>query len=459
MSAIGSINRLFDSLPRTRITVAGREAPAFRCCGVAGFYVALIIVAAGTLLTGRSLAVAALVSAVAAGSFFVWAFFRRWVSGGEKLVLLEHVWFALALVGGALWLVHQPVLPYLDVMSPALAVFLFAGRIGCTMAGCCHGHPSSVGIIYGENAVADGFPMEFAGIRLFPVQAIEALFLLFIGLSGLAALPFARQGEGLIWFLIAYGVTRFGLEGLRADPRPHFLGWSQSRWMCVGQAVAAIGLSESGHTGLAVWAVLALILPAVVIWKAISERRGGRRRLLAAEHILELRDFAMRDVEARAIHGPRLRASSRGVGLAVSLDPGAAPALAHVSLSLTRGHGDLRLLCSLACQSFPGLRPEVTRYTLGRVLHLAVPLPLELGSLSVPASEALALQAYGAAVRLAQSDAAPPTSRAGELRVFVRETERPVARPMAEPEEAPAEDLHPRPKRPWYFGLSGSERE
>ena len=446
------------------MTVSGRELPAFRCCGIAGFHAGLIIVAAGTLLSGRSLAVAALISAVAAGSFFVWALFRRWVSGGEKLVLLEHVWFALALAAGALWLVRQPVLPYLDIMSPALAVFLCAGRIGCAMAGCCHGHPSSVGIVYGEAAVADGFPMEFAGIRLFPVQLIEAFVLLLIGLSGLAALPFGWPGHVLVWFLVAYAVLRFGLEALRADPRPHFLGWSQSRWMCIGQAAFAVALYDFGNTSPAVWVVLGLVLPSVMIWKAISDRRGGRRPLLAAEHIQELRDLVIHDVEAPPIHGPRLRASSRGVGLAVSVDPRTRPAVAHVSLSLTRGHGDLRLLCSLACQAFPGLRAEFTRYTQGRVLHVAVPLPFELGNPSLAANEALALQAYGAAIRRAQGDASASKSHEEELhkeelRVVVRDAERPATRPMAEPEEPPVAESHPRFQKPWYFGLPGSERK
>ncbi len=210
---------------------------------------------------------------------------------------------------------------------------------------------------------------------------------------------------------------------------------------------------------LSSWIVPGLILPAVMLCKAMSGRRGERRRLLVPDHIRQLRDFALRDIETAPIHGPRLRATSRGVGLAVSVDLRATPALAHVSLSLTRGHGDPRLLCSLACQAFPGLRPELTRYTQGRVLHVAVPLPFEYGSPSVPATEALALQAYAAAMRQAPSDAAAPKPGGQELRVLVRDTERPVARAMAEREEPSAAEPHPRPKKPWYFGLTGSERE
>ena len=459
MSAIGSINDLFDALPRTRITVSGRQLPAFRCCGIAGFYAALIVVAAATLLTGRSLAVGVLISAVAAGSFFVWAFFRRRVSGGEKLVLLEHVWFALALVSGALWLVHQPVLTWLDIMAPALALFLSAGRIGCTLVGCCHGHPSSVGIVYKDSAVADGFPAEFVGSGLFPVQAIEGFALLLIGLSGLAALPFARPGEGLIWFLIAYAVVRFGLEALRADPRPHFLGWSQSQWMCIGQGGVAIILSESGNTGPAVWAVLGLILPAVMIWKAVSDRRGGRSRLLRAEHIQEMRDLVIRD----------LRGASHPWTPAARQFPRCCPCCLR---------GFRRRAATGACVAFSYQRPWRSEALVLRGLRGFSRSPRWVNAIhsgprasccrssAVRARKPIAAGERGPCASdlrsrcaTAQSDASAPKSRGEELRVVVRDMPRPVARPMADPEEPLAAEPHPRQKKPWYFGLSGSERE
>jgi hypothetical protein len=382
------------------------------------------------------------------------------VNGGEKLVLLEHVWFALALVAGTLWLVHQPVLPYLDIMSPALAVFLCAGRIGCTLVGCCHGHPSSVGIVYGDSSVADGFPAEWAGIRLFPVQAIEALSLLLVGLSGIAALPFARPGQVLVWWLVAYGVLRFGLEGLRADPRPHFLGLSQSRWMCLGEIGVAIALSGSANAGPAVWSVLGLTLPAAMVWKAIRDRRGVRSGLLGPEHILELREFAIHDVGMPPTRGPRLHSSSRGVRLAVSVDARAIPALAHVSLSLAQNEGDPRCLCRLACRVFPSLRSGVTRYTNGRVLHVAVPLPFERGTPPVAASETLAFQAYSAAVRRMQSDALAAEFHSEPFRVLLRDADEPVSRPAAEEAGTPiaAEPLV-RPGKPWYFNPPESGRD
>jgi hypothetical protein len=109
-----------DRLPRTRVGTAARTRPAFLVCGIAGFYGALVALVAGGLLAGRSLLVLAAVAAVSAASFYVWALGRRRITGRERLVLLEHVWFAEACVAGGLAAFGEPVLPYLDVMAVAL---------------------------------------------------------------------------------------------------------------------------------------------------------------------------------------------------------------------------------------------------------------------------------------------------------------------------------------------------
>lgn len=73
-----------------------REVPTFRTCGITGFYVALLVLFAGGLITGRSLLVLAVLALVSGLSFFVYTYLRMWITGREELVLLEHVWFALA---------------------------------------------------------------------------------------------------------------------------------------------------------------------------------------------------------------------------------------------------------------------------------------------------------------------------------------------------------------------------
>jgi hypothetical protein len=84
-----SVNKILDTLPRTRFGRATREAPAFRVCGVAGFYVAVVLTLGGGLLASLSLLVLCVLCAVCGLSFFVYAYLRRWIGGEEKLVLLE----------------------------------------------------------------------------------------------------------------------------------------------------------------------------------------------------------------------------------------------------------------------------------------------------------------------------------------------------------------------------------
>jgi prolipoprotein diacylglyceryltransferase len=209
---VTSINAFLDALPRSRLRRLEREVPAYRALGIAGFYGAVIATLAGGLLTGRSLLVLAILALVCAVSFFLYAHVRRWIVGQERIVLLEHVWFALAACALVLWSLKEPIAGYLDIVSAGMCVFLAAGRAGCTLVGCCYGRPASVGIVYGESCALDGFPHDMVGVRLFPVPAIEMAGLLLIGLAGMLALPHARPGLVLIWFLAAYSIMRGGWQ-------------------------------------------------------------------------------------------------------------------------------------------------------------------------------------------------------------------------------------------------------
>jgi Prolipoprotein diacylglyceryl transferase len=348
-----------DRLPRTRVGTAARTRPAFLASGVAGFYAALVALVAGGLLAGRSLLVLAAVAAVAAASFYVWALVRRRITARERLVLLEHVWFAEACVAGGLAAIGEPVLPYMDVMAVALCVFLAAGRVGCMLVGCCYGRPAAVGIRYGEEAAAAGFPRHLVGVRLLPVPAFEAVGLMVIGASGLAALPFAPAGTVFTWFLAAYALMRFGLEGLRGDRRPHVLGLSVNRWMCVAELTVAVALSARpfGARDLALGAFVATVLVACL---AVRRARDPRRRLLAGEHVAELRE---------AVDSLRARADGEPVALTTSARVAVAASPEHVSFSLVGTARDLPLLCEVAAAALPDADPD-TAVLRGTVLHV-----------------------------------------------------------------------------------------
>jgi hypothetical protein len=197
---------------------------------------AVLTVIGGALLRGLPLSTAIVVALACAVSFFAWALLRRAIAGRETLVLFEHVWFAGAAVVAVLWLLHAPLLPWLDVLAVALAVFLAAGRVGCAVAGCCHGHPSSIGIRYPEEHPVP----RVAGIRVFPVPLIESAGLVFIAATGAAALPREAPGAVLVWAMAAYAVLRFGMEALRGDHRPHVIGMPVARLFAGVQLVAAL---------------------------------------------------------------------------------------------------------------------------------------------------------------------------------------------------------------------------
>ncbi|MGE3308992.1 MAG: prolipoprotein diacylglyceryl transferase family protein [Limisphaerales bacterium] len=370
-----TLNRFLDGLPRTRVGTGHRPAPAFRTCGIVGFYVALITLFAGGLLAGRSLVVLAAIALVSGLSFFVYTYLRKWITGREELVLLEHVWFAYACNAGTLLLLGEPLLPYLDLFSVALCPFLAAGRVGCTLVGCCHGLPSSFGIKYTEECAADGFPRHLVGIRLFPAPTLEGIGLVLIGLTGLIALPFAAPGRVLAWFLLAYAIMRFGLEGIRGDRRPHFLGLSQARWMALGETGLALGFGAGVPPAIAGGVGMALLVTLILALDQ-KNQNNPRIRLLAQEHVQELRELARDFVGSnsrKAPARPESKATSRGVTLAATPQTGSPNAEWHVSLRLPTEHTELPLLCELAARAFPELPPRSAAVSSGQVLHFGLP--------------------------------------------------------------------------------------
>ena len=116
------------------------------------------------------------------------------------------------------------------MLEAALPVIPFAhgiGRIGCLMAGCCHGMPYS-----GPLAVTDAL----TGATYFPVPLLEAAANCAIGLC---LIYLARRKKGvweLLWvYLSLYSVVRFLLEFLRGDAiRGIAMGLSTSQWISLG---------------------------------------------------------------------------------------------------------------------------------------------------------------------------------------------------------------------------------
>lgn len=379
-----ALNAWLDRVPRTRLFRAARERPAFLGMGVAGYYAALVVLFGSGLLLGRSLLSLASIAVACAASFFGWARLRRRFTGEEVYVLFEHVWIAELAAAGTLAALGEPVLPYLDLVSVALCVFLAAGRVGCLLVGCCHGQPASLGIRYGEACARDGFPAHLVGVRLFPVQALESAALLAIGAVGLLVAARAHAGAATSWVLLAYAVTRFGLEGLRGDERPHLLGLSQSRWMAIAEASFAVSLAEEGRALTAPRAAMIALIAGALIVLIVRLRGGAARAVLRPEHVAELRSLVRAAVQRGAAGDadvsapPEVLRTSAGASVAASVIHSEREGrVAHVSLALPAAHGDVHTLCRLASRAVPELLPASGRLSPRQLLHVLVPLPLD----------------------------------------------------------------------------------
>jgi phosphatidylglycerol---prolipoprotein diacylglyceryl transferase len=129
-------------------------------------------------------------------------------------------------LGAMVWIIfysrmHKaPLLAVLDVGSAPLALGHSIGRIGCFVAGCCYGKPTSLpwGVTF-TNPVAARIAGTPLNVSLHPTQLYEAAaeFLNFLLLVWLGARQkFAGQIAGA--FLILYGIERGAIEFLRGDP-------------------------------------------------------------------------------------------------------------------------------------------------------------------------------------------------------------------------------------------------
>jgi hypothetical protein len=284
---------------------------------VLGFHLALLTALLTGVVAGVPALDVAVLSTIAGASFFAWGMLRRLLAGREALVAFEHIWVAFGAVALVRWAAGSPVLPGLDVLAVGLCPFLAAGRIGCLTAGCCHGRPAAVGVVYPPS---DRLPDRLVGVRLFPAPLVEAAALVGIGVAGLA-MAAGSAGAAAVWVLSAYATVRFGTEALRGDPRPALCGVSVPRLMCAVQFAAALALGELATPGQdarrLMWAV-AVLLPACLAGIALARRR--RDPLTAPAHLDEVwgRIRAMAATAPNAGHEPSTCETSAGLRLAAS---------------------------------------------------------------------------------------------------------------------------------------------
>jgi phosphatidylglycerol:prolipoprotein diacylglycerol transferase len=132
-----------------------------------------------------------------------------------------------------------------DLFAPGIALGHVIGRLGCLLAGCCYGRPTTMpwGITF-TNPVAFanvGTPLNEA---LHPTQLYDAgAELLILGVllaTERKGRPFA--GRTFWLYILLYGVSRFVIEFYRGDDRGMVMGLSTSQFVAVIMVPVAIAM-------------------------------------------------------------------------------------------------------------------------------------------------------------------------------------------------------------------------
>jgi prolipoprotein diacylglyceryltransferase len=146
--------------------------------------------------------------------------------------------FGWALGAGALLVGHARwrglgVAALFDAVAPAVLLGSSIGRVGCLLAGCCHGRPCGP---------PWGLPFPSHDAHLFPVQFVHALGdaaafgILWIGVRPRASL----DGTVAIAGTLLYAAFRFPTEFLR-DEAPLLAGLTQGQVFSLAVASLAAG--------------------------------------------------------------------------------------------------------------------------------------------------------------------------------------------------------------------------
>jgi phosphatidylglycerol---prolipoprotein diacylglyceryl transferase len=146
--------------------------------------------------------------------------------GGLILAVLVSIWYMRR---------HRlPLWTTSDMFAPGIALGHVVGRLGCLMAGCCYGRPTTLpwGITFTDPFAASyvGTPL---GVALHPTQLYEAgaelLILAVLLLTERKGRAFA--GRTFWGYILLYGLSRFIIEFFRGDDRGMIFGLSTSQFI------------------------------------------------------------------------------------------------------------------------------------------------------------------------------------------------------------------------------------
>jgi hypothetical protein len=342
-------NAHLDKLARPRIRLLNKSLPAFQVCGIAGLSLALALSMALVVYLGLLPWVMVTIVVAAVLAFLALVMLTKIITGEESITYYHHEIAVMGVAALLLSVLGQSVLPYLDVTILGIGLFLACGRVGCLMVGCCHGRPHPLGLCYNEDHAAAGFSSYYVGVRLFPVQAVESLWVFCIVVTGsVIVLRGDPAGEALTLYVVAYDIGRFCFEFMRGDvDRRYYLGFSEAQWISLLLMCAVVCAELSGILIFNPWHVTAtacLVLTMIAIMTRRHLQKEPEYELYGARHLKEVAkavgELSSRAAEATYFPDTRLILSethlartSLGVQISASRIERGADLINHYALS------------------------------------------------------------------------------------------------------------------------------
>ena len=161
------------------------------------------------------------------------------VLGGAAVFLAVYFGFGKLFFKGKKKGIHFKEFNKVFCVAPCCITIAHAfGRIGCLMAGCCHGK------YLGTEYVVGGIWMKHGGVSGYyvPTQLYEAIFL-FALFAVLTILYYKDFNIIMHVYLIAYGIWRIFIEFFRDDARgAEVLGLYPSQWTSILFIIIGVGL-------------------------------------------------------------------------------------------------------------------------------------------------------------------------------------------------------------------------
>jgi len=292
-------NRYLDKLARPEIRLLNRNLFAYQVCGYTGLILAILLTMILTIYQGLSLWVMIGIIGISVLTFLGLAMVTKIITAEERIIYYHHQIAVMVMAAVFLNILSQRVLVYLDMMILGVGVFLIFGRIGCLMVGCCHGRPSKWGVCYRKEHVDAGFTPHYLGVRLFPIQVVESLWVFGIVLIGILFVLGGRDpGYVLAWYVITYGIGRFIFEFARGDPeRPYYWSFSEAQWISVILMCVVVWVEFAGVLTFELWHIFATygIVVTMVAVVLIRQFPGALKyQLFLPNHVKEVAETIQR---------------------------------------------------------------------------------------------------------------------------------------------------------------------